>query len=105
MTRNPFRIKENMLSEDLQEEILEIKRNSTAKDDFGAMSLDDFLAKYSCIFKCVDSVAVCTLFSFSLTYLCENGFSAFVSGPMKSKFCNKLECEADLRCPLSLTKP
>ena len=34
MTRNPFRIKEDILSEDLQEAFLAIKCNSTAKDDF-----------------------------------------------------------------------
>ena len=37
MTRNPFRIKEDILSEELQEEFLEMKCNSTAKDDFEAM--------------------------------------------------------------------
>ena len=46
MTRNPFRIKEDILSEELQEEFLEMKCNSTAKDDFEAMSLNNFWAKY-----------------------------------------------------------
>ena len=38
MTRNPFRFKEDILSEDLQEEFLGIKCNSAAKHDFKAMS-------------------------------------------------------------------
>ena len=46
MTRNPFGIKEDILSEELQEEFLEMKCNSTAKDDFEAMSLNNFWAKY-----------------------------------------------------------
>ena len=45
MTRNPFGIKEDILSEELQEEFLEMKCNSTAKDDFEAMSLNNFWAK------------------------------------------------------------
>ena len=45
MTRNPFRINEDILLDNLQE-LLEIKCNSTAKDDFEAMSLNDFRAKY-----------------------------------------------------------
>ena len=45
MTKNPFRIKEDILSKDLQEKCLEMKCNSTAKDDFEAMSLNDFWAK------------------------------------------------------------
>ena len=42
MTRNPFRIKD-ILSEDLQDKFLGIKCNSTAKDDFEAMFLNDVL--------------------------------------------------------------
>ena len=55
------------------------------------------------LYKNVGSVAIRTLLSFSSTYLRESGFSALVS--MKTKFRNKLECEADLRCALSSTKP
>ena len=58
---------------------------------------------FSQLYKNVGSVAIRTLLSFSSTYLCESGFSALVS--MKTKFRNKLECEADLRCTLSSTKP
>ena len=90
MARNPFLIKEDIFSEDLQEELLEIKCNSTAKDVFETMSLNDFLAKYSRIHKNVGSMAVCSTHpSFSSTYLCKSGFSALVS--MKIKFRNKLE--------------
>ena len=42
-------------------------------------------------------------FHFHRHILCKSGFSALVS--MKTKFRNKLECEADLRCALSSTKP
>ena len=103
MTRNPFGIKEDILSEELQEEFLEMKCNSTAKDDFEAMSLNNFWAKYLHMYKNVGSVAMHTLLPFSSTYLCESGFSALVC--IKTKFRNKLECEADLRCALSSTKP
>ena len=102
MTRNLFRIKEDILSEELQEEFLEMKCNSNAKDDFEAMPLNNFWAKYLHIYKNVDSVAIRTLLPFSSTYLCESGFSALLS--MKTKFRNKLECEADLQCALSSTK-
>ena len=64
MTRNPFRIKEDILSEDLQEEFLGIKCNCTAKDDFEAISLNDFWAKYSRLYENVGSVAVCIFFLF-----------------------------------------
>ena len=103
MTRNPFCIIENILSDNLQEEFLEIKFNSTAKDNFEAMSLNDFLAKYLPVYKNVGSVTIRTLLPFSFTYLCECEFSTLVS--VKTKFRNKLECEADLQYLLSSTKP
>ena len=79
-----------------------MKCNSTTKDDFEAMSLNDYWAKYLRIYKNVGSVAVRTFLSFSSTYLYESGFSALVS--TKTKCRNELECEADLRCSLSSTK-
>ena len=43
MTRNPFRINEDIRLNILQEEFLKMEcNNSTAKDDFEAMSLNDF---------------------------------------------------------------
>ena len=103
MTRNPFRLNEDILPDDLQEEFVEMKCNSVAKDDFEAMSLTDFWTKYVHIYKSVGSVALRTFLPFSSTYLCESGFSALVN--IKTKHRNKLNCEADLRCVLSATKP
>ena len=42
MTRNPFFVNEDIRSNNLQEEFLEMKCNSTAKDDFEAMPLNNF---------------------------------------------------------------
>lgn len=103
ITRNPFRLNEGILPDNLQEEFLELKCNSTAKDDFKAMPLTKFWAKYVHIYKSVGDVAIRTLLPFSSTYLCENGFSTLVN--IKTKRRNKLECEADLRCALSATNP
>jgi len=51
MTRHPFRLNEDILPDDLQEEFLEMKCNSSAKDDFEAMPLTDFWAKYVPIYE------------------------------------------------------
>ncbi|XP_076799889.1 protein FAM200C-like [Clavelina lepadiformis] len=53
ITRNPFRLNEDILSDDLQEEFLEMKCNSTAKDDFEAMPLTDIWEKYWHIYNSV----------------------------------------------------
>ena len=103
MTRNPFRISEDILPDNLLEEFLEMKGNSAAKDDFEELAFTDFWAKYVQIYKRVGSMALHTLLPFSSTYLCESGFSALVN--IKTKARNKLDCEADLRCALSSVKP
>ena len=64
MTRNPFQIIEDILSKELQEEFLEMKCNSTAKDDFEAMSLNNFWAKYLHIYKNVGSGQYVPFFHF-----------------------------------------
>ena len=103
MTRNPFHTTEDILPDNLQEEFIEMKCNSIAKDDFEVMPLNEFWAKYMHIYKNVGSAALQTLLPFLSTYLCESGFSTLVN--VKTKCRNKLDCEADMRCALSSTKP
>ena len=64
MTRNSFLINEDMLSNNLQEEFLEMKCNSTAKDNFEVISLNDFWEKYLPVYKNVGNMAICTFFRF-----------------------------------------
>ena len=103
LTRNPFRINEDILPDCLQEEFLELKHNSNAKDDFEAMAIMDFWVKYTPIYQKVGNLAIRTLVPFSSTYMCESGFAALAN--IKTVARNKLDLEADLRCALSDTKP
>ena len=103
VTRNSFKINEDILPDNLQEKFLEMKCNGTAKNDFGVMPLNEFWAKYLNIYKNVGSAALQALLPFSSTYLCESGFSTLVN--LKTKCRSKLDCEADMRCALSSTKP
>ncbi|XP_022163151.1 zinc finger BED domain-containing protein 5-like [Myzus persicae] len=47
--------------------------------------------------------AILALLPFATTYLCETGFSSYVS--TKTKYRNKLDAEADMRIQLSPIKP
>ncbi|XP_077975498.1 zinc finger BED domain-containing protein 5-like [Styela clava] len=51
LTRDPFRVDEDILPSNLQEEYLDMKFDSSAKDDFEAMPLTDFWAKYVRIYR------------------------------------------------------
>ena len=83
--------------------ILGIKCSSVAKDDFKAMSLNDFWAKYVYLYRNIGDIAMRILLPYLAIYMCESGFSALVSGKTKAR--NKLDYEAYARCALSSTKP
>ena len=67
------------------------------------MPLNEFWAKYLHIYKNVGRAALRTLLPFLSTYLCESGFSTLVN--VKTKCRSKLDCEANMQCALSSTKP
>ena len=67
------------------------------------MLLNDFCAKYVRAYRNICNAAMPILLRFSATCMYENGFSALMSG--KAKAWNTLDCEVNMRCALSLTKP
>lgn len=103
LARNPFSLQVENVPEALQEEFLELKFNSVAKDDFTCIGLEKFWIKYLSVYKKISQVVLPVIVPFSSTYLCEIGFSALVG--IKTKQRNKLDVESDLRCALSQTPP
>ena len=87
----------------IQEEFLELKCDSVAKDVFKTLPLNDSWAKQVHVFRNIGNIAMRILLPFSATYMCERRFSALVS--VKTRARNKLDCEADIPCALSSTKP
>ncbi|KAK4328431.1 hypothetical protein Pmani_001179 [Petrolisthes manimaculis] len=86
-----------------QEEFLDLKNDSAAKDAFQNMELEEFWTLVRGTYPLLATNALRILVQFSSTYLCETGFSALVH--LKTKARSKLEVEADLRCALSITPP
>lgn len=78
MTRNRFVADVLKLPEEVQEEFLEMKADSTMKDDFHLLTLEKFWVKRFLVNPKVASLALRTLVPFSSTYLCETGFSVLV---------------------------
>src|SRR5258705_4214249 len=103
LTRNPFNVNIDSLAESLQEEAIELKCDSKAKDEFQTMNLDEFWVNYLHVYPNVARQALRTLVPFSSTYLCEAGFSALTLIKTKSRC--RLKVESDLRCALSNIKP
>ncbi|XP_064078498.1 zinc finger BED domain-containing protein 5-like [Macrobrachium nipponense] len=92
--RNPFQCEVTDVADEVQEEFLELKFNSTAKEDFKDMDLETFWGKYLPVYPLISHQALRILTMFGSTYLCETAFSTLVA--IKTK---------DLRCALSSIRP
>ena len=103
LIRDPFQRNVDDVPEAWQEEFLDLKNDSAAKDAFQNMELEEFWTQVRGTYPLLATNALRILVQFSSTYLCETGFSALVH--LKTKARNKLEVEADLRCALSITPP
>ncbi|XP_076062511.1 zinc finger BED domain-containing protein 5-like [Oratosquilla oratoria] len=101
--RNPFQCEVADVAEEVQEEFLELKFDSTAKEDFKDMDLETFWVKYLHVYPLTSHQALRILTMFGSTYMCETAFSTFVS--IKTKYRNLLNVEGDLRCALSSIRP
>ncbi|CAG5037744.1 unnamed protein product [Parnassius apollo] len=103
MTRNPFVVDVLQLPEEIQDEFLEMKADSSMKDDFHLLTLEKFWIKRLPVNSKLASLALRVLIPFSSTYLCETGFSALVL--IKTKQRNRLDVSNDLMIALARTEP
>ncbi|XP_068224400.1 protein FAM200C-like [Palaemon carinicauda] len=101
--RNPFQCEFANVAEEIQEEFLELKFNSTAMDEFNDLDLETFWIKYHFVYPLISHQALRVLTMFGSTYLCETAFSTLTA--IKTKYRNRLDVEDDLRCALSNIKP
>ena len=103
LIRNPFFTDVEDVPVYIQEEFLDMKCNSSAKDDFNRLSLEEFWLKYLAMYHNVSLLALRVIVRFSSTYLCEAAFSTLVF--IKNKCRNRMDIENDMRCAISETPP
>jgi hypothetical protein len=101
--RNHFTTNVKSLPEDVQEEFLELKFDSTAKDNFQQITSENFWLKYLPVYSKTNEQALRVIIPFLSTYFCEAGFFALVA--IKTKQYYKLDVGSDLRYALSSTLP
>lgn len=87
LARSPFTIKVEDISENAQEEFIELITSDAANTDFYSMS----------------EIALRLILPFPTTYLCETGFSSLLV--IKSKYRSRLVAEDYLHCALAKTAP
>ncbi|KAL4149549.1 hypothetical protein QTP88_003477 [Uroleucon formosanum] len=97
-----------ILCEDMgkYEEFIEMTTDSSLKTLFDKISLRDFWCSSSITneYQSLAKKAILALLPYATTYLCETGFSSYYAST-KTKYCNKLDAEADMRIQLSPIKP
>lgn len=103
LVRNPFRLQVEKIPDEYQDEFLELKMDSSAKDIFDEKSLTEFWPLMINSYPKVTEKALRALIPFVSTYLCESGFPTLLQ--IKSKQRNRLDVENDMRCALSKISP
>jgi len=103
--RNPFSSALNVASlpDDVQDEFLELRNDSSARDQFKEKTLNEFWCGMHQKYANVAALALRVLLPYASTYLCESGFSTLLH--IKSKSRNRLNPENDMRLSLSTTQP
>jgi len=94
LVRNPFRLQVEKIPNEYQDEFLELKTDSSAKDIFDEKSLTEFWPLMINSYPKVTEKALRALIPFVSTYLCESGFSTHLQ--IKSKQRNLLDVENDM---------
>ncbi|XP_068233465.1 zinc finger BED domain-containing protein 5-like [Palaemon carinicauda] len=78
-TRNPFPCEVADVADEVQEEFLELKFNSTAEENFKDMDMGTFWVKYLPVYPLKSHQALWILTIFGSTYLCETAFSTSIA--------------------------
>jgi len=103
LARNPFRLSPEKVEDELQDQLIDLKNDSSCRDLFESFPVTEFWLRVALSYPQISTIALKKLLPFNSTWLCEFAFSTLVN--MKSKQRNCLEVEQDIRCALSSTEP
>ena len=105
LARNPFRLSPENVEDELQDQLVDLKNDSSCRDLFETLPVTEFWLNVASSYPEISKIALKKLLAFSSTWLCESAFLALVGLCMKSKQRNRLDVEHDIRCALSTTEP
>ncbi|XP_064100780.1 protein FAM200A-like [Macrobrachium nipponense] len=97
LVRNPFDV--SSIPDEIQDEFLDLKNDSTARDLFKVKSVTEFWCAMCQSYYKVSMIALRVLIPFASAYLCETGFSTLVN--IKTKNRNRLDVGDDMRLALT----
>ncbi|CAG9822185.1 unnamed protein product [Phaedon cochleariae] len=85
LLRNPFKLAVEIVPDDCQDEFLELKNDSGAKDLFDEKSVSEFWPLMCESYPKIAEIAIRALLPFVSTYLCESGFSTMLQIKTKQR--------------------
>ena len=105
LVRNPFSLHLDIseISDDLQDELINMRNDSSARELFLEKSLSQFWVSMQLPYPKISRAALKIVVPFVSTYLCERGFSTLVQ--IKTKARNKLDVQDHMRLALCHTQP
>ena len=105
LARNPFasQLDISKISNDLQDELLEMRNNFSAHDRFIEKPLSQFWFSMQRSYAKISMAALKIITHFVSTYLCERGFFTLLQ--IKTKARNKLDVQDHMRLEVSRTQP
>ena len=102
LARNPFRLSSEKVEDELQDQFIDMKNDSSSQDAFEAVPVTDFWLIMASSYLEISKTASKKLLPFNSTWLCESAFSTLSN--VKNKQRNHLEVEQDIRCAISSTE-
>ena len=87
----------------MQDEFIELRNHSTARDRLQEKTLTEFRCAMRYSYPYVALLSLQVLVPLASTYLCESGFSTLLQ--IKTKARNRLGVQDDMRLALPLIKP
>ena len=105
LARNPFSnsLDVSDIPEEMQEQFIEFKNDSTARDIYHEKPLSQFWCDMTESYPQISKLGFQTLLPFATTYLCESGFLTLLH--IKTKERNRMKVEHKMRLALPNMKP
>ena len=103
LVRNSFSCSVDSTPDELQDELINLQHDSTAKYLLDDSTVKEFWIHMINSYSNVAKVALRLLLPFASRYLCKSGISTMLF--IKTAHRNRLELEDDIRCALSETSP
>ena len=103
LVRKHFAMAIEKVTDDLQDELIDFRNDSTCKDMFATLSICEFWARVCFSYPRIGKECIKVLLPFSSTYLCEVEFFSLVA--MKTKARNRLDVENGICCALASSPP